>query len=389
MEEQNITRITHGDKEIIIVGTAHVSFESVALVEKTILEEKPSTVCVELCLPRYEAITKPEAWQQTDIVKVIRENKTPLLLAQLIMAAIQKKIASKLNIAPGAEMLKAIEVANGINAKVELVDREIRITILRAWRGLSFWGKVRILSQATLSAFATTAEITAQEIENLKKSDMLEAALRDIGNEYPQLKRSIIDERDLFLAHKITTSAGKKVVAVLGAGHVPGVLANIGKSANIAELNTIPPEGFFSRYSGWILLALICGLFIGGFFYGGTAVGLAMIGWWSLITASCGALGAIIMLAHPLTIIATALSAPIATLHPFIATGWVAGLVEALLRKPQVKDFVQIREDISSFRGFFKNKVTRILILIAFVNITASVGTITAIPIVTGLFLKG
>ncbi len=385
MENDNVHRITREGREIILIGTAHVSRESADLVERVIAEEKPDTVCVELCKPRYEAIRQRDKWQQTDIVKVIREKRTSILLSQLIMASLQRKIAQKFNITPGEEMLRAIARAEEIGAEIVLADREIRVTLLRTWRKMGFWSKVKVLPDVLLSLFATD-EITEEEIEKLKQQDVLELALQTVGEKLPGLKTTLIDERDLYLSHTISHAPGARIVAVVGAGHVPGILEHLDDQIDIELLNRVPEKGVWGRFAGWFFSLAIVGLFVAGFFYSGSQASLKMITWWAVITASFSALGAIVLLAHPLTIAASALSAPITTLHPLIAAGWVAGLVEATLRKPQVKDFLALANDIISVRGFFRNKITRLLLLVAVVNLTTSIGTFVAIPVIMRFF---
>ncbi len=385
MENENVHRITREGREIILIGTAHVSRESADLVERVIAEEKPDTVCVELCKPRYEAIRQQDKWQQTDIVKVIREKRTSILLSQLIMASLQRKIAQKLNIIPGAEMLRAIAQAEEIGAQIVLAAREIRVTLLRTWRKMGFWSKMKVLPDILLSLIATD-EITEEEIEKLKQHDVLELALQTVGEKLPGLKATLIDERDLYLAHTIGHAPGNRIVAVVGAGHVPGILEHLDDEVDIEMLNKIPELGIWGRFAGWFFSLAIVGLFIAGFFYSGSQASLKMITWWAAITASFSALGALIMLAHPLTIAASAIAAPVTTLHPLIAAGWVAGLVEATLRKPQVKDFLALGSDIVSVRGFFRNKITRLLLLVAIVNLTTSIGTFVAIPVIMRFF---
>jgi pheromone shutdown-related protein TraB len=380
-ENQNVHRISREGREIILIGTAHVSRESADLVERVIAEEKPDTVCVELCRPRYEAIRQRDKWQQTDIVKVIREKRTSILLSQLIMASLQRKIAQKFKITPGEEMLRAIARAEEIGAEIVLADREIRVTLLRTWRKMGFWHKVKFLPDVILSLFATE-EITEEEVEKLKQHDVLELALQTVGEKLPGLKTTLIDERDLYLAHTIGHAPGARIVAVVGAGHVPGILAHFDEEIDIELLNRIPEKGIWGRCAGWIFSLAIVGLFVAGFFYSGSQASLKMIAWWAIITASFAGLGALLLLAHPLTILASALSAPITTLHPLIAAGWVAGLAEASLRKPQVKDFLALTDDITSIRGFFRNKITRLLVLVAVVNLTTSIGTFVAIPVI-------
>ena len=381
MEHQNVSRIKLADREITLVGTAHISRDSIELVAQTIDLEKPDTVCVELCKPRYDAIRQQSKWQDTDILKVIREKRSGALLSQLIMASMQKKIAQKFNITPGAEMLRAIDRAEANGAELILADREIRITLLRAWRMMGFFNKMKFIPDIILSFFSDE-EITEEEIEKLKQQDVLEYTLKTIGEKLPRLKEILIDERDLYLAHTISHAPGARIVAVVGAGHVPGITRHLGEEIDLEALNKIPDKGVWSKYAGWIFSLAIVGIFVAGFFYSGSAASLKMIGWWSAITAFFAGLGALIMLAHPLTIAASALAAPITTLHPLIAAGWVAGLVEATLRKPQVKDFLALPDDIVSVRGFFHNRITRLLLLIAVVNLTTSIGTFLAIPVI-------
>ena len=384
-EKNNIHRAAIQGREIVLVGTAHVSLHSVHLVEDTIKDENPEAVCVELCKSRFDAIRQRDKWQETDIVKVIREKRTSLLLLQLFIASFQKRIAEKFQIHPGEEMLRAVSLAEEAGAAVILADREIRVTLLRAWRNMSILAKWKLLPQLFLSIFSVE-EITEEDVEKLKDYDMLEIALQAMGEKFPTLKTTLIDERDQYLAHVIAHVPARKIVAVVGAGHVPGILRNLDSDIDLTKLNEIPPRGLLARSFGWIFTLAIIGLFVAGFFTSGSQASLNMIKWWALITGTCAAAGALILLAHPLTIVASALAAPITTLHPLIAAGWVAGLVEATLRKPQVKDFLDLAADITTARGFFRNKITRILLLIAFVNLTTSIGTFVAIPVLMRFF---
>ena len=385
MASENVHRLTWNGKEIILVGTAHVSRESADLVERVIDEEKPDAVCVELCTSRYEAIKQKDQWQETDIVKVIREKRTSLLLAQLLMVSFQKKIAVKFNIRPGEEMLRAIRKAEELGSDIVLADREVRVTLLRAWRKMSFFCKMKVVPDMILSLFIA-GDITAEDIEKLKEGDMLEMALKTMGESLPDLKVILIDERDQYLSHSITHAPGHKIVAVVGAGHIPGVIRNMGREVDMDAINRIPPPSLWSKLAGWIFSAAIIGLIIAGFFYSGSQASISMIKWWILITATCSGLGALILLAHPITIAASAIAAPITTLHPLIAAGWIAGLTEATIRKPQVKDFLNLTDDVTTLKGFFNNKITRILLLVASVNLTTSIGTFIAIPVMMRFF---
>jgi len=386
LDHQNVHRLTLDSREIILIGTAHISRESADLVDRVITEEKPDVVCVELCKARFEAIKQKDKWQEMDIVKVIRENRTALLLSQLLMISLQRKIAERFNINPGEDMLRAISRAAESGAEVVLADREIRVTLLRTWRMMGLWSKMKFLSDMILSLFIGE-NITEENIEELKQHDVLDLALKSIGEKLPELKTTLIDERDQFLACSIRNSQGRKIVAVVGAGHIPGIIEKIGKEIDIDEINTIPPRSFWARFFGWGFSAAILSLFVAGFFYSGGRTSIHMMLSWSVITATCATIGAMMLLAHPFTILASALSAPIATLHPLIATGWVAGLTEATFRKPQVRDFLDLKDDITTVKGFFRNRITRILILVVVVNLTTSIGTFVAIPVMMKYFL--
>lgn len=375
-----IHRLDFENKEIILLGTAHVSKESAQLVKDVIEEEKPETVSVELCESRYQAIRQKEMWQDTDIVKVIREKKTFLLLANLLLASFQKRIAKKLNIKPGQEMIQAIETGEAVGAKIHLADRDIRITLSRTWRTMGLWSKFKLFFQLILS-IGEVDEISEEDIEKIKQEDVLETLLADVGKSLPVVKDILIDERDRYLAHKIKTAPGNKIVAVVGAGHVPGIKKYWNADVDIKTLDHLPPKGKTFGILKWIIPAAILVLLFSGFFYGGVNTGKDMIKWWILANGLLAGLGALIAFAHPFTILSSVLAAPLTSLNPMIAAGWVSGLVEAFSRKPKVKDIENLPEDILSIRGFWKNKVTRILLVVVFTNLGSAIGTFVAIPL--------
>ena len=375
-----IHRLDFENKEIILLGTAHVSKESAQLVKDVIEEEKPDTVCVELCESRYQAIRQKEMWQDTDIVKVIREKKSFLLLANLLLASFQKRIAKKLNIKPGQEMIQAIESGEAVGAKIHLADRDIRITLSRTWRTMGLWSKLKLFFQLILS-IGEVDEISEEDIEKIKQKDVLETLLADVGKSLPVVKDILIDERDRYLAYKIRTAPGNKIVAVVGAGHVPGIKKYWDADVDIKTLDHLPPKGKAFGILKWIIPAAILVLLFSGFFYGGINTGKDMIKWWILANGLLAGLGALIAFAHPFTILSSVLAAPLTSLNPMIAAGWVSGLVEAFSRKPKVKDIENLPEDILSIRGFWKNKVTRILLVVVFTNLGSALGTFVAIPL--------
>jgi len=379
-ETNNIHSLLFEEKEIILVGTAHVSKESVQLVSDIIETEKPDTVCVELCDARYQSIRQKDKWLDTDIIKVIKEKKSFLLLSNLLLASFQKRIADKFDIVPGAEMIKAIDAGEAVGADIHLADRNIRITLAKTWRAMGLWGKIKLLFQLLLS-MGEIGDISEEDIEKMKQEDVLESLLADVGKSLPVLKDILIDERDQFLTYKIRTAPGKKIVAVVGAGHVPGIKKYWEAKIDVERLNQIPPKGKLSGILKWIIPLGILVLFVLGFYYGGTHAGTNMITWWVMANGILAGLGAVIALAHPFTILSSILAAPLTSLNPMIAAGWVSGLIEAFLRKPKVRDFENLPNDILSIRGFWKNKITRILLVVVFTNLGSSIGTFVAIPL--------
>jgi pheromone shutdown-related protein TraB len=374
------------DKQVILIGTAHVSKESAQQVRQVIQEENPDTVCVELCQSRYQSIRQKERWQETDIVKIIKEKKSFLLLSNLLLASFQKRIAKKLDIKPGQEMITAIETAEEMDAEIHLADRDIRTTLSRTWRAMGLWSKIKLLFQLMLS-LGEVEEISEEDIEKMKNEDVLTTLLAEVGKSLPVLKKILIDERDQYLAEKIRTAPGGKIVAVVGAGHVPGIKKYWNTDIDIRALEQLPPKSHTAGVLKWLIPGAIMAMFIAGFFYGGAQAGKDMIIWWIAANAILAGIGAIIALAHPITIVTSMLAAPLTSLNPMIAAGWVSGLVEAFSRRPKVKDLEKLPEDILSVRGFWRNKVTRILLVVVFTNLGSSIGTFVAFPVIVKLLL--
>jgi pheromone shutdown-related protein TraB len=383
----NLIRLTLNEKEFVLVGTAHVSKASVRLAKTVIEEQRPDTVCVELCQSRYQAIRQKDQWQDTDIVRVIREKKSFLLLSNLLLASFQKRIAKQFDVKPGEEMITAINTAESIGAQIHLADRDIRTTLSRTWRVMGFWSKIKLLFQLMLS-LGQLDEIKEEDIEQMKQQDVLETLLFEVGKSLPELKAILIDERDQYLAQKIRTAPGKKVVAIVGAGHIPGIQKYWNADIETRALEQLPAKGRSIGILKWLIPLVIVGLFIAGFFFGGKEAGTDMIVWWILANGILAGVGAIIALAHPATILSSIIAAPLTSLNPMIAAGWVSGLVEAFSRKPKVKDLESLPDDILSVRGFWRNKVTRILLVVVFTNLGSSLGTFIAFPVILKVLLK-
>jgi pheromone shutdown-related protein TraB len=314
-----------------------------------------------------------------------------LLLAHLVLSAFQRKLGERLGIAPGADMLAAIEAGQAVGARLVMADRAIQVTLRRTWARLGFWSKTRLLAEL-LALLIASPQISAAEIESLKQQDMLSQVLEQFAKAFPRAKAALIDERDAVLAHNILAAPGGRVVAVVGAGHRQGIVERLRAAApphDIAPLLEVPPPGWTARALQWGLPALIVALIAWGFVSGGAGVSLAMAKWWVFVTGGLAAAGAVLALPHPLTVLAAFAAAPLTTLHPLLAAGWVAGLVEALVRKPRVKDFERLSQDVLSVRGFWRNGVTRILLVVVLVNIGASLGTLVGIPVLSSLLRGG
>jgi pheromone shutdown-related protein TraB len=381
MNSRDVHQLKYGDKEIILIGTAHVSRESADLVQQVIEEEKPDTVCIELCQARYQSMTQKKQWQNTDLIKVIKEKKAHLLLLNLILTSYQRKIGEKLGVKPGEEFLRAIQAAETGGAVIHLSDRDIRITLSRTWSLMGFWTKTKLLAEFFASLWQVNT-IKEEDIEQMKKKDVLEALLSELGKLLPEVRRILIDERDQYLASKIRNAPGSRIVAVVGAGHVPGVQRYWNEPIDIEALEKMPPKGRFSGLFRWGLSALIIGLLVLGFLVSGSVKAADMIKWWVLAKSVFAGLGAAAAFGHPMSILSAIVIAPVSPLNPMIKVGFIAGLVETLVGKPKVRDFEALIDDISSVRGFWKNKITRILLVVVLTNAGSALGTFVALSVI-------
>ncbi len=386
IENENITRLTLAGKEIILIGTAHVSKQSAELVKEVIEAERPDSVCIELDEQRYKSIAEGDKWKETDIFKIIKEKKATLLLMNLALSSFQKRLAKEFGTNAGQEMLQGIESAQEVGAELVLADRNIQITFSRIWHNVGFWGKCKLLMEIIFSIFDDEA-ISEEELEKLKSQDMLNGILKDFTESFPKLKTPLIDERDQYLSQKIKEAPGEKIVAVLGAAHVPGITEEIHKEHDLQALTELPPKSIVPKILGWSIPALIIAL-IAYTFYSNPDAGVQQTLSWVLWTGSLSALGTALAFGHPLAILTAFLAAPIAALHPLIAAGWFAGLVQAYFKRPNVRDFENLSEDILSLKGFWNNQVTRILLTIVFANIGSATGAFIGGADIARLFFQ-
>lgn len=376
MDDANVTKLHYEGKEIILIATAHVSKESALLVKQVIAEEKPDSVCIELDEGRYQNIQNPKAWENTDIVKVIKSNRVGFLLVNLALSAYQKKIARQMGNQVGGEMIQGIESAKEIGASLVMADRDIQTTFLRIWRKLTPFEKAKLIVSLVFS-FDEDKEVSELDLKELMQSDMLESVMSSMKKQFPKIGEILIHERDQYLASKIRSAPGRKVVAVLGGAHVPGVKEEIFKEQDLGAISVVPPKNKFAKIAGWIIPIAILALITYAFAVN-IQTGLRQLSVWVLWTGVLAAGFTALSLGHPLSILTSFLAAPLTTIHPLLACGWFTGLVEAWIKKPTVQDVQNISTDIFSFKGFFRNRFLKILLVVIMANIGASIGTFIA-----------
>jgi pheromone shutdown-related protein TraB len=370
----NCLKIEKDGKEIYILGTAHVLSESKKEVEELINNIDPDTVCVELCNSRYQALKDRNRWKNLDIVKVIRQGKGFLLFANMVLSSFQKRIGLNLESAPGEEMITAFQLAEAKNKRVILADRDINVTLRRAWVLSSFLDKMQII-ELLIGALFTKEEIKKENVkELLQDNDIMSEMMTTFAEKLPRAKEVLIDERDRYLANRILSAEGGKIAAVVGKGHLNGIKELIENGFEYSPvIEKVPPAGIGSKILPWIVGILVLAFIIFGFLKGGNT-GISMLWAWVFASGICTSLAALAVMAHPLTIISAWLAGPIKLIAPPLSAGILLAPLEAILRKPQVKDFENLNADIQTAGGFFKNRVTKILVVFVAVSLGAIIG---------------
>lgn len=372
----DVHHLTIGDKEILLIGTAHISQESVDLVQQVIVEERPDRVCLELDDNRYRALSRKDNWQALDLRQIIRNKQLSTLLVSLLMGSFQKKLGGQLGITPGAELLAAANTAHAHDIPVSMCDRDVRITLRRAWKSTSFFRKGYLLSTLLASMF-DSEQISADRLEEMKRQDVLSGLMLEMGQAFPELKRILIDERDIYLAEKIKAAQGTRIVAVVGAGHVEGIkkAMTVDQNHMLAEIITIPPVSRSYKIIGWTIPLLILASLAGiGFTKGAEAAGANLL-FWILANGIPAAIGALLALAHPYTTIGAFTAAPITSLTPVIGAGYVTAFIQVMTTPPVVREFESVGDDISSFAGWWRNKLLRVFLVFFFTGLGSAIGT--------------
>lgn len=365
-----------------LLGTAHVSRTSAETVARLAQSGDYDAISVELCESRHQALTGDRRWTDMNLFKILREGKAGMVMASLALSGYQRRIADQLGIEPGAEMKAAIKAAETTGADLQLIDRDLSTTLKRVYRSISLWQRFLLLSGLIGSSFSSE-EIAEEDIEKLKQGDLLEATFNEFAEQTPEIYRAIISERDEFMAARLReengTASGKRVLVVVGAGHLSGLAEQLRNSdeepaALLQKLSVVPRPARWPRIIPWLITVLV----LSGFAIGFTRspeLGWQLVAMWILINGSLAALGALIARGHPLTVISAFIAAPLTSLNPAVAAGMVTGLVEAWIREPKVSDFERLRDDITRFSGWFRNPATRVLLVFFFSNIGSSIGT--------------
>ncbi len=388
LESNDVHLLNYKDKQIFLIGTAHISKMSADLVKEVIISEMPDTVCVELDAQRLESIKNKKRWENLDLKTIIKQKQLSTLIINILLSSYQKKLGSKLGVNPGLELLEAVKIAEENNLAIELIDRDVKITLKRAWHSMSFFQKAKFMTFGLASVF-DKQEITEEQLEELKNKDVLTELMNDLGKELPVLKKVLIDERDSFLAQKIMNSSGNKIVAVVGAGHVQGILDKINsdEKINIEEITFIPKPSPVAKIIGWsIPILIICSIVYIGLAKGFDEAGNSVL-IWILANGIPSAIGAIIAFGHPYAIISVFFAAPLTSLTPLIGAGYVAAFVQSYFKPPVVLEIQNVSEDINKLSLWWKNKLLRILLVFILSGLGSVLGTyVGAYKIFTNLF---
>jgi len=380
--EQPTREVSRDGVDYVLLGTAHVSRASVNAVTELAGSGDFDAIAVELCPARHQALTRQQQWKDMDLYRIIREKKAGLVMANLALGAYQRRIAEQFGIEPGAELKAAADAAVSHEVPLQLVDRDLATTLKRSYHAVP-WYKRILLSTGLVMSTVSSEEIDEEQIEKLKEGDILESTFTEFAQQSPELYEALIAERDRFMAARLRQenrdNAGKRVLVVIGAGHLEGLskyLANDRQDprAEVESLSRLPPPNRWLKFIPWLIAALIfTGFWIG--FSRSPELGWQLVTLWVLINGGLAALGALVARGHPLTILSAMIAAPLTSLNPAIAAGMVTGVVESWLRKPRVSDLERLRDDATTLKGWFRNPATRILLVFFFSNLGSAIGT--------------
>lgn len=389
IEGQPLETLQLGDSQLTILGTAHVSKASADAVTQLIQTGDFDAVAIELDDNRYASLTNPNTFAEMDLFKVMREGKVGMVAASLALGAFQQRLAEQYDIESGAEMRAAIKETTAKDIPLWLIDRDIGTTLRRVYANVPWWQRLNIFTGLMAGVF-TNEEISEEDIEALKEGDVLEATFTEFADKNERIFTPLIAERDSYMALRLRQESQKnqqssdnpmkKVLVVIGAGHLKGMVAKLQEDApenvqaSLEQLQQSPQGNRWWRIIPWAITALIIIGFIIGFSRS-PELGWSLVRDWVLFNGVLAGIGALIALAHPLTILGSLLAAPLTSLNPLIGAGYVGAGIELFLRKPKVGDFASLRSDVTQWRGWWKNRVARILLTFLLVSLGSALGT--------------
>jgi pheromone shutdown-related protein TraB len=365
-----------GGRQITLVGTAHISRESADLVREVIERERPDVVCVELDAQRFEALSQKQRWDALDLKQVIRNRQLAPLLANLLLASYQKRLGGALGVLPGTELLEATKVAEELGIDVALVDRDVRVTLRRAWASMSLWKKAQLMATFFASIFEDP-ELSEEDLRRIRERDVLSELMDELGEALPELKRVLIDERDTYLAQRIREAEGERVVAVVGAGHVEGMKRALEATANVdlSAIDEIPPVASWVKWIGWGVPTVILGALAWiGITQGAAAAGQNLT-FWIVANGVPSLVGAVAALAHPVVIASAFFVAPVTSLIPVIGAGYVLAFLQAWLQPPLVSELERVSDDVGVPIQWWRNRLLRILLVFVLTTLGSLIGT--------------
>lgn len=381
---------------LTIIGTAHVSEKSVEEVKDTIYEQQPDVVAIELDHGRYTRLRKEMAGIEEDdtisVTKIIKENKIGVFLASTILGHFQSKIGEELDVKPGSEMIGAIEAAEDLKIPIALIDRDINVTLQRALNKMTFKEKFKFLSGVVTAFFSGDDEEEELDIEELKNPENIDEVMEYFKEASPGAYEVLVKERDAYLAGNILRIKQDKVVAVVGAGHKPGIEAHLDNPEGIPKLSDLVIINDKKGIPwGKIILALIPILFVVIFFLAfinGISINDDLINY-LIISMIMGFLGSILSGSKLLSAIVGGVVAPLTIIHPILAAGWFSGLTEAKLRKVRKRDIENLSH-IEGLRDLWNNNIIRILLVVIGTNLAVSIATLIILPsqVFIPLFMK-
>ncbi len=379
--------LTRDGTTYTLLGTAHVSRASADDVAALLEHGDYDAVAVELCPARHQALVNPDVWGQTDLYQVFRQGRTTMMAASLALGAYQQRLAEQFDVRPGAEMQAALEGALARGLPVLLIDRDLGTTLRRVYRNVPWWQRLGIVG-GLLGSVLSREQVSEQEIESLKEGDILETTFAEFADRNTVLYQPLIAERDEYMAARLCEEAqdGKHahILAVVGAGHLKGIAAHLENDGTCTDPGTVvrrleqrPQPARWPKAIPWLVVAVILAGFVIGFSRS-PELGWAMVWDWLLINGVLSALGALIAAGHPVTVLTAFLAAPWTSLNPMIGAGMVAGAVELYFRKPRVADFNNLRHDVTHWRGWWKNRVSRTLLVFFLASFGSAIGTYVA-----------